>query len=421
MSTILDALRKAQEETRGGRDSRVDTVPGGDGPTSPRRRGPRRLVVWVAAVAGVLIVAFVGGLALGHRVMDFFGGASETADAPPGQQIATDQKAPAAAAPVAPRAAEVAKPAKAAPVAPVAPAERMAVAQNQAKVAPAPAPAQQPAASGDSAPAPAARHVFGAAALPPQGKDVTDEDRAARLQQLRDRMLKARQDARAGAGANGGEKNLVPIIVPPPRDQAPAPARQPAVAVAGSDDAGAQGTAARVASDGAAAAPAPKIDPIQVASAPRAVAAAPPGAAAALRDALAAVGAGAVGVSVKAAHDDSGEGEVPDAGAAAPDAVAKPAAEPPPTTLASLPPPAAAAPAQPQVLRRAPGGAPQVAINILQWSAEPERRFAFVSVDGGGMTQVREGDHIGGLTVKHIHEQTIEFGYNDSSFVLRAN
>ena len=73
------------------------------------------------------------------------------------------------------------------------------------------------------------------------------------------------------------------------------------------------------------------------------------------------------------------------------------------------------------VLRRSPGGAPQVSINILQWSAEPGRRFAFVSVDGGGMTQVREGDRIGGLTVKHIHQQMIEFGFNESSFLLRAN
>ncbi|MBY0273856.1 hypothetical protein K2Z84_00830, partial [Candidatus Binatia bacterium] len=76
--------------------------------------------------------------------------------------------------------------------------------------------------------------------------------------------------------------------------------------------------------------------------------------------------------------------------------------------------------AQP-VLRHSPGGAPQVAINILQWSAEPARRFAFVSVDGGNMTQVREGDHIGGLTIKHIHQQMIEFGFNDGTFLLRAN
>ncbi|MEW6268317.1 MAG: hypothetical protein AB1689_03355, partial [Thermodesulfobacteriota bacterium] len=77
--------------------------------------------------------------------------------------------------------------------------------------------------------------------------------------------------------------------------------------------------------------------------------------------------------------------------------------------------------AQPPVLRRPPGGAPQVSINILQWSVEPARRFAFVTVDGGNMRQVREGDRIGGLTVKRIYEQMIEFGFNDSTFMLRAN
>jgi hypothetical protein len=81
----------------------------------------------------------------------------------------------------------------------------------------------------------------------------------------------------------------------------------------------------------------------------------------------------------------------------------------------------APAPAEPPVLRRPPGGAPQVSINILQWSAEPTRRFAFVTVDGGNVTQIREGDRIGGLTVKRIYEQMIEFGFNDTSFMLRAN
>ena len=103
------------------------------------------------------------------------------------------------------------------------------------------------------------------------------------------------------------------------------------------------------------------------------------------------------------------------------------AAIPPSEPVPSEPAAAAPAPAAPAaagtspVLRRAPGGAPQVAINILQWSAEPGRRFAFVSVDGGNMTQVREGDRIGGLTIKHIHQQMIEFGFNDSTFLLRAN
>jgi hypothetical protein len=133
----------------------------------------------------------------------------------------------------------------------------------------------------------------------------------------------------------------------------------------------------------------------------------------------------AIGVSVSNAQDEATQAEIREADVVEPQPA--PAAEPePPTTVAAVAPDRApaAAPATaavPPVLRRAPGGAPQVAINILQWSAEPARRFAFVSVDGGNMTQVREGDHIGGLTVKHIHQQMIEFGFNDSTFLLRAN
>ena len=72
-------------------------------------------------------------------------------------------------------------------------------------------------------------------------------------------------------------------------------------------------------------------------------------------------------------------------------------------------------------VRRSPTGAPQVAINIVQWSSAPTRRFAFVTVDGSAMTQVREGDRVGGLTVKRIYQRAVEFGYNDSSFLMRAN
>jgi hypothetical protein len=81
--------------------------------------------------------------------------------------------------------------------------------------------------------------------------------------------------------------------------------------------------------------------------------------------------------------------------------------------------------AQPDVLasalRHSPSGAPDVRINIVQWSAVPERRFAYVRVDGGDMTQVHEGDQIGGLTVKQIFQQAIEFAQGSTSFVLRTN
>jgi hypothetical protein len=455
LSTSLDALRKAQDETRSGLESRIDRLPSGDGPGAPRRRGPRRWIVWVATLAAVLAVAFVGGLALGDRITALFGGQrDEVETAPATKQVATKQGAskqpatqpPAArAAAAAPRAAERAQAAKAA----APPSDRLAAAQKPAPpvAAPAAAPAAAPVAAPPAPPqvgAPGAegRHVFGPVDGTSGSKGVTDEDRAAQLQQLRERMLKAREQARAAAAA--GDKQPIPIVAPPSPQTQPAP-RQPAVAVATRDQdaatpgaplAQAAGSAGVVKQDQApapadrpavaapsqVAAPANAAPPVQVASARPAGATAtrPPGEAAAVRDALAAVGAGPVGMPQPAARDGAGPASARDANAAPPAGDAKRQAENATTTVASLT-PAAAPPGQPPVLRRSPGGAPQVAINILQWSSEPGRRFAFVSIDGGGLTQVHEGDHIGPLTIKHIHEQTIEFGYNDSSFLLRAN
>jgi hypothetical protein len=84
------------------------------------------------------------------------------------------------------------------------------------------------------------------------------------------------------------------------------------------------------------------------------------------------------------------------------------AAAPPPERMATA-------------VRRPPAGVPQVAINIVQWSASPGRRSVFVTVDGSAITQVHEGDQVGGLTVKRIYQRAVEFGYNESSFLLRAN
>ncbi len=73
-------------------------------------------------------------------------------------------------------------------------------------------------------------------------------------------------------------------------------------------------------------------------------------------------------------------------------------------------------------VRRAPSGAPPVRINILQWSSDPGRRFAYVSLEGQpAMTQVREGESFEGLTVQRILPETVEFAHQGSTFVLRAN
>lgn len=73
-------------------------------------------------------------------------------------------------------------------------------------------------------------------------------------------------------------------------------------------------------------------------------------------------------------------------------------------------------------LRRPPSNAPQVRINILQYSNDPGRRFAYMSVEGNpAMTQVREGESYQGLTVKRIFPEQVEFAHQGATFLLRAN
>ncbi len=74
-----------------------------------------------------------------------------------------------------------------------------------------------------------------------------------------------------------------------------------------------------------------------------------------------------------------------------------------------------------KALRYPPAGAPNIKIYLLQWSAEPEQRFAFLSFDGGRATQVREGDVVGDLKVLRIYEEMVEFSRGGGDFLLRAN
>jgi len=416
LSTILDALRKAQDETaKGTREVPIDQMPSPEAAVAPRTARPRRALTWLAGIAAVLGLAFVGGLALGNRVSDLLVGeraptATTTgADAPQERAVAA---APVAAAHAErPSAAEEdSAPVEAAPERVAAVPVQRAPAERRAPREPVTAPAvAQPAADGEPVPTPYGRlHVFGAAEAPGAGASAAGEERAARLRQLREKMLRARLESAERTGGRAPEEAIA-IAVPPP---------------GGADD-------------GAVVAAVPA-DPAAGGVAPAAPSEAP-GQVAAVADARppTAPRPAPIGVSV-ASGAAATDGEIHDPDIAAPgeheEVVAAPEPEPateavpepvaeveePPAVVASVPPAPAAQPA-PQVLRRAPGGAPQVSINILQWSAEPGRRFAFVSVDGGGMTQVREGDRIGGLTIKHIHQQMIEFGFNDSTFLLRAN
>jgi hypothetical protein len=108
-----------------------------------------------------------------------------------------------------------------------------------------------------------------------------------------------------------------------------------------------------------------------------------------------------------------------------------PQAIPVPDTMAALAPtapetesPAVVAepqPSPPTVIDtgRSPPGAPRVLLSFLQWSPDPSRRFAFISVDGAPSQRVREGDMAGSLTVAHITPSAVQFSHEGNLFTIR--
>jgi len=115
-----------------------------------------------------------------------------------------------------------------------------------------------------------------------------------------------------------------------------------------------------------------------------------------------------------------------------------PAAAPEPQDLAALVPPVAQEPpatetemepvgepepeASPETIfdtGRSKPGAPKVALSFLQWSSDPARRFAFISIDGAPSQRVHEGEVAGGLTVAAITPTGVQFKREGSIFVIR--
>ena len=68
---------------------------------------------------------------------------------------------------------------------------------------------------------------------------------------------------------------------------------------------------------------------------------------------------------------------------------------------------------------RSPPGAPKVALSFLQWSNDPARRFAFISIDGAPSQRVHEGEVAAGLTVAAITPTGVQFKREGSTFVIR--
>jgi len=68
---------------------------------------------------------------------------------------------------------------------------------------------------------------------------------------------------------------------------------------------------------------------------------------------------------------------------------------------------------------RSPPGAPRVALSFLQWSPDPTRRFALISIDGAPSQRVREGDTAAGLTVAQITPTGVQFKREGNLFTIR--
>ncbi len=64
---------------------------------------------------------------------------------------------------------------------------------------------------------------------------------------------------------------------------------------------------------------------------------------------------------------------------------------------------------------------PNTSLSFLQWSPEPDRRLAFIKVNGGPLTLAHEGDTVEGFTVVEIRRDAVELSAKGRSFTLQAD
>lgn len=69
----------------------------------------------------------------------------------------------------------------------------------------------------------------------------------------------------------------------------------------------------------------------------------------------------------------------------------------------------------------APTPSSGTSLSFLQWSNDPERRIAFLRVNGGPLTMAHEGDTIGGYTVVEIRQNAVELQSGETRMTLRPH
>ena len=72
------------------------------------------------------------------------------------------------------------------------------------------------------------------------------------------------------------------------------------------------------------------------------------------------------------------------------------------------------------VLDRPPPSAPRVQISFLVYARAPERRMVWLSIDGGSLITLHEGESSGGLEVARILPDRIHLRHNGQVFLLRT-
>jgi type II secretory pathway component PulC len=83
---------------------------------------------------------------------------------------------------------------------------------------------------------------------------------------------------------------------------------------------------------------------------------------------------------------------------------------------------ASARPADPEPppVRRAPAGAPDVRLSFLLFSASADRRSVALSIDGGSLQTLHEGESTAGLDVVRILPDRVDLRWEGEAFTVRA-
>jgi hypothetical protein len=70
--------------------------------------------------------------------------------------------------------------------------------------------------------------------------------------------------------------------------------------------------------------------------------------------------------------------------------------------------------------RRAPAGAPDVRLSFLLFSPSAERRSVALTIDGGGLQTLQEGEASAGLEVVRILPDRVDLRWQGEAFTVRA-